>query len=98
MILNYQILFHIKITFYLSGPVITCTGNTGHGSVIVDNTAANKATNVLNKFMAWRQREKDKLDADPNLNLSDVTTVNLTTIKVSVTFFYIGFSHLLLYP
>lgn len=65
-------------------PIITCTGNTGHGSVIVANTAAEKATIVLNKFMEWRQKEKDKLDANPDLNLSDVTTVNLTTIKGGV--------------
>uniref|UniRef100_A0A1B6MHW6 N-acyl-aliphatic-L-amino acid amidohydrolase n=2 Tax=Graphocephala atropunctata TaxID=36148 RepID=A0A1B6MHW6_9HEMI len=65
-------------------PVVTCTGDTGHGSAFVKNTAASKARVVINRFLDWRQQELDKLQSDPSLTVSDVTTVNLTTLNGGV--------------
>lgn len=58
-----------------------CSGTSGHGAVILKNTAAEKVQYILNKFLAYRSDEEAKLASDPTLTLGDVTTVNLTTIN-----------------
>ncbi|KAG8332226.1 adenylate cyclase [Homalodisca vitripennis] len=65
-------------------PVVTCTGDTGHGSAFVKNTAANKARIIIDRFLDWRQQELDKLQSDASLTVSDVTTINLTTLSGGV--------------
>lgn len=60
--------------------VITCTGQTGHGSILHDNTAGEKLQFIINKFMNWREFEKIKL-RNSNLGQGDVSTVNLTMIN-----------------
>lgn len=62
--------------------VIRCKGQSGHGSRLLDNTAGEKLTVVLEKFFAFRETQKKKLEEDPSLKLGDVTTVNLTIIEV----------------
>jgi len=60
------------------------TGNPGHGSQFIQNTAAEKLVKIINWAMEFRQKEKSKLLADPSLTLGDVTTVNLTMMKGGV--------------
>lgn len=62
---------------------IHCPGNPGHGSLLLDNTAGEKVAYILNKFNTFRQNEKQKLLDNPSLTIGDVTTVNLTQMKVS---------------
>ena len=61
---------------------IHCTGNTGHGSQIMENTAGEKMQFIINKFMDFRAKEKERLK-DPKLNLGDITTLNMTMLEVS---------------
>jgi len=63
---------------------ITCHGNPGHGSRFVENNAAIKAQYMTNKFMELRAREKARLEANPDLCLGDVTTVNLNIMEGGV--------------
>ncbi len=62
---------------------IICCGTTGHGSLLHDNTAGEKMRYVINKFMNWRDEEKEKMQSNPELTLGDVTTINLTMLNVS---------------
>lgn len=48
------------------------------------NTAGEKLRVVIDKFMDFRQNQKARLENDPNLTIGDVTSVNLTVIKVSI--------------
>ncbi|KAL1116413.1 hypothetical protein AAG570_004887, partial [Ranatra chinensis] len=63
---------------------IHCPGTPGHGSLILPNTAGEKLQKVIDAFMGLRQREKERLESNPNLRLGDVTTINLTTLKGGV--------------
>ena len=63
---------------------VTCSGNPGHGSRFIEGTAAEKLREVMNRFLDFRQKEKARLEADPQLSLGDVTTVNLTKIEGGV--------------
>ncbi|XP_054288304.1 aminoacylase-1-like [Macrosteles quadrilineatus] len=65
-------------------PVVTCRGSTGHGSAMVRDTAAAKTRVIIERFLDWRQREQDKLDTNPQLSVSDITTVNLTLLNGGV--------------
>ncbi|XP_050435769.1 aminoacylase-1-like [Adelges cooleyi] len=62
------------------GLTITCTGTTGHGSILYESTAGEKLQYIINKFMNWREREKTRL-RNTNLEPGDVTSVNLTKIN-----------------
>ncbi|XP_022177265.1 aminoacylase-1A-like isoform X2 [Myzus persicae] len=66
-----------RTSWYL---IITCTGQTGHGSILHENTAGEKLQFIINKFMNWREYEKTKLQ-NSDLELGDVTTINLTMIN-----------------
>ncbi|CAG9760516.1 unnamed protein product [Ceutorhynchus assimilis] len=63
---------------------IHCPGTPGHGSLLLENTAGEKVSYILNKFFEFRKEEKKKLADNPNLTLGDVTTVNLTQISGGV--------------
>jgi len=63
---------------------VTCPGSPGHGSMFLENTAAEKAQYMINKLLAYRAQEKAKLEADPSKTLGDVNTVNLTIINGGV--------------
>ncbi|XKL62507.1 hypothetical protein PGB90_002340 [Kerria lacca] len=63
---------------------IICPGTAGHGSLLLENTAGEKIQYIINKFMAFRAKEKEKLKSNPNLTLGDVTTVNLTILEGGV--------------
>ncbi|KAF2886891.1 hypothetical protein ILUMI_19282, partial [Ignelater luminosus] len=57
-----------------------CPGQPGHGSLLLDNTAGEKAKKILDKFYEFREQERKKLE-NPNVTTGDVTTVNLTIMK-----------------
>ena len=63
---------------------ITCHGSPGHGSRFLENTAGEKAQKVINKLLEFRSQEKERLEANPELTLGDVTTVNLTLMEGGV--------------
>ena len=63
---------------------ITCPGNPGHGSRFLENTAGEKAQNVINKLLSYRLEEKARLEANPSFTLGDVTSVNLTIMEGGV--------------
>jgi len=63
---------------------ITCPGNPGHGSRFLENTAGEKAQNVINRLLAYRMEEKARLEANPSFTLGDVTSVNLTIMEGGV--------------
>lgn len=52
--------------------------------MMLDNTAAEKLQYLLNKFLEFRKKEKEKLDRNPDLTLGDITTVNLTILNGGV--------------
>ena len=60
---------------------IHCCGTSGHGSLLFDNTPGEKFLIVLDRFLKFRATEKDKLK-NPAVKIGDVTSVNLTMIKV----------------
>ncbi|KAB7493848.1 Aminoacylase-1 [Armadillidium nasatum] len=59
---------------------VKCPGPPGHGSQFIENTAGQKIRKVINSFMSFRDSEEKRLKSDPNLDLGDVTTVNLTIL------------------
>lgn len=61
---------------------IHCPGSPGHGSLLLPNTAGEKLRIIIDRFMDYRQKEKSRLEKDPNLTIGDVTSVNLTIVKV----------------
>lgn len=60
------------------------SGSSGHGSLLHKNTAGEKVSYILNKFLEFRADEVTKLESNPNLTIGDVTTVNLTIMKGGV--------------
>ncbi|XP_013187319.1 aminoacylase-1 [Amyelois transitella] len=59
---------------------IHCTGQPGHGSLLIPNTAGEKLRFIIDKFMDLREEQKKILESDPKLTIGDVTTINLTQI------------------
>ena len=62
--------------------MIRCPGQAGHGSQLLPNTAGEKLQKVINSFMTFREKEKKRLEENKDLRLGDVSTVNLTMLKV----------------
>ena len=60
---------------------VHCPGNAQHG-LLLDCTAGDKMTRVLNKFFAFRMQQKQILKEEPNLTIGDIITINLTNIEV----------------
>ncbi|GAB1600777.1 aminoacylase-1-like [Argonauta hians] len=60
---------------------IKCPGNPGHGSRFIENNAAEKFRNIINKLLSYRDEEEKRLKSNPNLVLGDVTSVNLTMVE-----------------
>lgn len=58
-----------------------CVGKSGHGSMLFKNTPGEKINFIVQKLMAIRSQEVDKLDNNPGLDLGDVTSVNLTILS-----------------
>ena len=50
----------------------------------MENTAGEKAQKVINRLLAFREEERIRLEANPELTLGDVTSVNLTIMDGGV--------------
>ncbi|XP_076180610.1 aminoacylase-1 isoform X2 [Ptiloglossa arizonensis] len=62
---------------------VECTGTPGHGSFLMDNTAGEKIRVIIDRFTDLRTKEREKLK-NPEIQLGDVTSVNLTQLKGGV--------------
>lgn len=60
---------------------IHCTGTTGHASLLPNDTAIEKLQQILERFTKFRNSEKEKLK-NPGVKIGNVTSMNLTLIKV----------------
>lgn len=58
-----------------------CSGNPGHGSQFIKNTAAEKVQYLINKLLGFREEQRTIFEANSDLRLGDVTTVNLTAMS-----------------
>ncbi|XP_044531240.1 aminoacylase-1A-like isoform X4 [Gracilinanus agilis] len=65
---------------------ITSSGNPGHGSRFIENTAAEKLHRVVTSVLEFREQEKLRLQSDPSLTLGAVTSVNLTVLQGGVAY------------
>lgn len=72
-----------KNCYYL---YVRCSGQPGHGSQFLPNTAGEKLRKVINSFLSFRDQEERRLTENPDLQLGDVTTVNLTMLEGGVQF------------
>lgn len=63
---------------------VVCNGTTGHGSLLLKNTAGEKLRRFLDRIMDYRDDQAKKLENNPELTIGDVTTVNLTMMKGGV--------------
>lgn len=59
-------------------------GTAGHGSLFLENTAAEKARYLIDKFSEMRAVEAKKLKDNPDLTDGDVTSINLTRLDGGV--------------
>lgn len=59
------------------------SGTAGHGSLLLNGTAGEKARYLIDKMIDFRQQEEQRLESNPELTLGDVTTINLTMMSVS---------------
>lgn len=55
-------------------------GPAGHGSMLLKKTAGEKLSGIIDKFMNFRKGEAAKLENNPEIDIGDVTTVNLTMV------------------
>lgn len=62
---------------------IYCEGQTGHGSLLLDNTPGEKVAYLLQKFYDFRKDQEKNLRENHN-SLGDVTTINCTKISGGV--------------
>lgn len=60
---------------------ITCVGRGGHTLSLENDTAAEKLRYIINKFMDFRDSEKQRLK-NPGTGIANVTSINLTQLKV----------------
>ncbi|CAF2340646.1 unnamed protein product [Rotaria sp. Silwood2] len=67
---------------------VTVKGNTGHGSRLIENTAAEKVQFIVNEMLKYRADEKERLEksqtTDKPLQLGNITTINLTKMNGGV--------------
>lgn len=72
---TYKVFFAERIIWRIK---FHCSGNAGHGSLLLPNTAGEKVSYLLQKFSAFRKHELERLESNTALTIGDVTTVNLT--------------------
>ncbi|KAF2364875.1 N-acyl-L-amino-acid amidohydrolase [Trinorchestia longiramus] len=65
---------------------VRCSGQPGHGSQFLSNTAGEKLNKVITSFLAFRSEQENLLKSNPDLQLGDVTTLNLTMLDGGVQF------------
>ena len=64
---------------------VTVTGQPGHGSQFIPDSAGERLRAVVDRFMDYRQTQKDKMEKN-NLPIGEVTTVNLTMLQGGVQY------------
>lgn len=62
---------------------VTAKGKTGHASIMFEDTAAQKIHHVMNKLLQIRTEQKQLLESNPDIELGEVTSVNMTMLGVS---------------
>ncbi|XP_059795775.1 aminoacylase-1 [Balaenoptera ricei] len=65
---------------------VTSTGKPGHGSRFIEDTAAEKLHKVVSSILAFREKERQRLQSDPQLKQGAVTSVNLTKLEGGVAY------------
>ncbi|XP_048953842.1 aminoacylase-1 isoform X3 [Canis lupus dingo] len=65
---------------------ITSTGNPGHGSRFIEDTAAEKLHKVVSSILTFREKERQRLQSNPHLKAGAVTSVNLTKLEGGVAY------------
>ncbi|XP_068156920.1 aminoacylase-1-like [Drosophila tropicalis] len=60
------------------------SGQAGHGSLLLSNTAGEKMNYILGKMMDFRRSQVERLEQNPQLTVGDVTTINLNAISGGV--------------
>ncbi|XP_070137796.1 aminoacylase-1-like [Drosophila bipectinata] len=59
-------------------------GSAGHGLLLMPNTAGEKLSYILERMMEFRSTQVRRLKDNPELQIGDVTTINLTTVTGGV--------------
>lgn len=59
---------------------VHCSGQPGHGSLLLPNNSGEKLRYIIDKFMDMRAEQKNILESDTKLTIGDVTTINLVQI------------------
>ncbi|XP_069331890.1 aminoacylase-1 [Eulemur rufifrons] len=65
---------------------VTSTGRPGHGSRFIEDTAAEKLHKVVSSILAFREKERQRLQSNPHLKEGAVTSVNLTKLEGGVAY------------
>ncbi|EDV49623.1 uncharacterized protein Dere_GG17281 [Drosophila erecta] len=60
--------------------IFNISGNAGHGSLLLPNTAGEKLNYIVGKMMELRRTQVQRLRNNPELVIGDVTTINLTKL------------------
>uniref|UniRef100_A0A8D2CQ40 N-acyl-aliphatic-L-amino acid amidohydrolase n=1 Tax=Sciurus vulgaris TaxID=55149 RepID=A0A8D2CQ40_SCIVU len=64
----------------------TSSGKPGHGSRFIEDTAAEKLHKVVSSILAFREKERQRLQSNPHLKEGAVTCVNLTKLEGGVAY------------
>jgi len=84
----YTVFYGERLPWWL---LVKATGNTGHGSRFIPDTALEKLVGVCSKALAFRREQEARLGHSGGCahaqakKLGDVTTINLTMLKSGVT-------------
>ncbi|XP_036850833.1 aminoacylase-1 isoform X2 [Manis javanica] len=78
---NFTVFYSERSTWWVR---ITSTGKPGHGSRFIEDTAAEKLHKVVSSVLAFREKERQRLQSNPHLKQGAVTSVNLTKLEGGV--------------
>ncbi len=59
-------------------------GTPGHGSLLLKDTAGEKVSYILQKFIEYRKTQVEMLENNPEFTIGDVTTVNICILNGGV--------------
>uniref|UniRef100_A0A7N5JR41 N-acyl-aliphatic-L-amino acid amidohydrolase n=1 Tax=Ailuropoda melanoleuca TaxID=9646 RepID=A0A7N5JR41_AILME len=65
---------------------VLSTGKPGHSSRFVEDTAVEKLHKVMSSILAFREKERQRLQSNPHLKAGAVTSVNLTKLEGGVAY------------
>ncbi|XP_016941818.2 aminoacylase-1 [Drosophila suzukii] len=64
--------------------IFKISGSAGHGLLLMPNTAGEKFSYLTSKLMEFREGQVKRLKDNPELQIGDVTTINLTSVDGGV--------------